>query len=94
MPSAREVRLRITQRQEYRPGDTGPAGGQRQQGAQGDAGRAPTPARTPTKAWQVLTHIAAQPGREKLHPLLTSRERGAACAGGAAHRRPRAGGRV
>jgi F-type H+-transporting ATPase subunit gamma len=23
------------------------------------------------KAWQVLTHIAAQPGRENLHPLLT-----------------------
>ena len=23
-----------------------------------------------TKAWQVLTHIAAQPGREALHPLL------------------------
>ena len=27
-----------------------------------------------TKAWQVLTHIAAQPGRENLHPLLTDRE--------------------
>jgi len=27
-----------------------------------------------TKAWQVLTHIAGQPGREALHPLLTSRE--------------------
>jgi F-type H+-transporting ATPase subunit gamma len=27
-----------------------------------------------TKAWQVLTHIAAQPGREMLHPLLTTRE--------------------
>ena len=26
-----------------------------------------------TKAWQVLTHIAGQPGREALHPLLTSR---------------------
>lgn len=26
-----------------------------------------------TKAWQVLTHIAAQPGRETLHPLLTTR---------------------
>jgi F-type H+-transporting ATPase subunit gamma len=26
-----------------------------------------------TKAWQVLTHIAAQPGRETLHPLLTRR---------------------
>jgi F-type H+-transporting ATPase subunit gamma len=25
------------------------------------------------KAWQVLTHIAAQPGRETLHPLLTKR---------------------
>lgn len=24
-----------------------------------------------TKAWQVLTHIARQPGRESLHPLLT-----------------------
>jgi F-type H+-transporting ATPase subunit gamma len=27
-----------------------------------------------TKAWQVLTHIAAQPGRGSLHPLLTQRE--------------------
>lgn len=26
------------------------------------------------KAWQVLTHIARQPGREMLHPLLTTRE--------------------
>ena len=26
-----------------------------------------------TKAWQVLTHIAGQPGRETLHPLLTGR---------------------
>ncbi len=26
-----------------------------------------------TKAWQVLTHIANQPGRETLHPLLTPR---------------------
>lgn len=26
-----------------------------------------------TKAWQVLTHIAAQPGRQSLHPLLTNR---------------------
>ena len=26
-----------------------------------------------SKAWQVLTHIAAQPGRESLHPLLTRR---------------------
>lgn len=26
-----------------------------------------------TKAWQVLTHIANQPGRQNLHPLLTSR---------------------
>ncbi len=25
------------------------------------------------KAWQVLTHIAGQPGRETLHPLLTAR---------------------
>ncbi len=25
------------------------------------------------KAWQVLTHIAGQPGRESLHPLLTAR---------------------
>jgi F-type H+-transporting ATPase subunit gamma len=25
------------------------------------------------KAWQVLTHIAGQPGRASLHPLLTSR---------------------
>lgn len=26
-----------------------------------------------TKAWQVLTHVAGQPGRETLHPLLTER---------------------
>jgi F-type H+-transporting ATPase subunit gamma len=26
-----------------------------------------------TKAWQVLTHIAMQPGRDNLHPLLTQR---------------------
>jgi F-type H+-transporting ATPase subunit gamma len=26
-----------------------------------------------TKAWQVLTHVAAQPGRQSLHPLLTQR---------------------
>ncbi len=26
-----------------------------------------------TKAWQVLTHVAGQPGRGTLHPLLTSR---------------------
>ncbi len=26
-----------------------------------------------TKAWQVLTHIAGQPGRATLHPLLTDR---------------------
>ena len=26
-----------------------------------------------TKAWQVLTHVAAQPGRQSLHPLLTIR---------------------
>lgn len=26
------------------------------------------------KAWQVLTHIAGQPGRNNLHPLLTKRE--------------------
>lgn len=27
-----------------------------------------------SKAWQVLTHVAGQPGRESLHPLLTIRE--------------------
>lgn len=26
-----------------------------------------------TKAWQVLTHVAGQPGRNQLHPLLTER---------------------
>jgi F-type H+-transporting ATPase subunit gamma len=26
-----------------------------------------------TKAWQVLTHVASQPGRDSLHPLLTRR---------------------
>ena len=25
------------------------------------------------KAWQVLTHVATQPGRQSLHPLLTER---------------------
>jgi F-type H+-transporting ATPase subunit gamma len=28
-----------------------------------------------SKAWQVLTHIAMQPGRDTLHPLLTHREK-------------------
>jgi F-type H+-transporting ATPase subunit gamma len=28
-----------------------------------------------TKAWQVLTHIAGQPGHATLHPLLTSRDK-------------------
>ncbi len=27
-----------------------------------------------SKAWQVLTHIAMQPGREQLHPLLVERQ--------------------
>lgn len=27
-----------------------------------------------TKSWQVLTHVAGQPGRNQLHPLLTTRE--------------------
>lgn len=27
-----------------------------------------------TKAWQVLTHVASQPGRATLHPLLTERD--------------------
>jgi len=27
-----------------------------------------------TKAWQVLTHVSAQPGRSTLHPLLDKRE--------------------
>jgi len=27
-----------------------------------------------SKAWQVLTHIAGQPGRDALHPLLTDRK--------------------
>jgi len=26
-----------------------------------------------SKAWQVLTHVAGQPGRDQLHPLLTAR---------------------
>jgi F-type H+-transporting ATPase subunit gamma len=37
-----------------------------------DAGRVNTRPYA-TKAWQVLTHIAGQPGRESLHPLLTRR---------------------
>ncbi len=28
-----------------------------------------------SKAWQVLTHIARQPGRDTLHPLLSKREK-------------------
>jgi F-type H+-transporting ATPase subunit gamma len=28
-----------------------------------------------TKAWQVLTHVAGQPGRNNLHPLLTRRDK-------------------
>ena len=27
-----------------------------------------------TKAWQVLKHVAEQPGRETLHPLLSDRK--------------------
>lgn len=27
-----------------------------------------------TKAWQVLTHVAGQPGRESLHPMLVERK--------------------
>ncbi len=27
-----------------------------------------------SKAWQVLAHVAGQPGRETLHPLLTTRD--------------------
>ena len=27
-----------------------------------------------TKAWQVLTHVAEQPGRDSLHPLLSNRQ--------------------
>ena len=27
-----------------------------------------------TKAWQVLTHVAEQPGRDSLHPLLAKRK--------------------
>jgi len=27
-----------------------------------------------TKAWQVLTHVAGQPGRDSLHPLLNGRD--------------------
>lgn len=27
-----------------------------------------------TKAWQVLTHVAGQPGRDSLHPLLIARD--------------------
>ncbi len=44
-----------------------------------------------TKAWQVLTHIAAQPGRENLHPLLTRRPQVRKRAGGRDQRRPRPG---
>jgi F-type H+-transporting ATPase subunit gamma len=40
-----------------------------------------------SKAWQVLTHVAAQPGRQSLHPLLTERPPGQP--GDCHHQRPR-----
>ncbi len=39
-----------------------------------------------TKAWQVLTHIAGQPGRGTLHPLVDPPGAGQPGAGGAGHR--------
>ena len=47
-----------------------------------------------TKAWQVLTHVAAQPGRQSLHPLLTERPNPQICSGHRYHQRSWTGGRL
>ena len=73
MPSAREMRLRIRSvkniAQVTRALETVSASKVRK------AINAMTATRAyATKAWQVLTHIAGQPGRESLHPLLVERK--------------------
>ena len=47
-----------------------------------------------TKAWQVLKHVAGQPGRELLHPLLTKRPEEHYNPGDFDHQRSWAGWRV
>jgi len=72
MPSAREMRLRIRSvkniSQVTRALEAVSASKVRKAVAAVTATRAYA-----TKAWQVLTHIAEQPGRTTLHPLLASR---------------------
>jgi len=72
MPSAREMRLRIRSvkniSQVTRALEAVSASKVRKAVAAVTATRAYA-----TKAWQVLTHIAEQPGRTILHPLLASR---------------------
>ncbi len=72
MASAREMRLAHQKCKEHLAGDTRPGGCQR--GKVRKSVQAVTATRAyATKAWQVLTHVAAQPGRQSLHPLLTER---------------------
>jgi F-type H+-transporting ATPase subunit gamma len=72
MPSAREMRLRIRSvkniSQVTRALEAVSAAKVRKS-VQAVAATRPYAA----KAWQVLTHVAAQPGRHSLHPLLTER---------------------
>ena len=72
MPSAREMRLRIRSvkniSQVTRALEAVSASKVRKAIAAVTATRAYA-----GKAWQVLTHVAKQPGRESLHPLLTKR---------------------
>jgi F-type H+-transporting ATPase subunit gamma len=72
MPSAREMRLRIKSvrsiAQVTRALEAVSAAKVRKSVQAVGATRAYA-----TKAWQVLTHVAAQPGRQSLHPLLTER---------------------
>jgi F-type H+-transporting ATPase subunit gamma len=72
MPSAREMRLRIRSvkniSQVTRALEAVSASKVRKAVAAVTATRAYA-----TKAWQVLTHIACQPGRASLHPLLAHR---------------------
>ncbi|MBN2387471.1 MAG: ATP synthase F1 subunit gamma [Anaerolineales bacterium] len=72
MPSAREMRMRIRSvkniSQVTRALEAVSASKVRKAVAAVQATRAYA-----TKAWQVLTHIAGQPGRANLHPLLTAR---------------------
>lgn len=74
MPSAREVRMRI--RSVKNISQVTRALQSVSQSKVRKAMQAVTHTRPyATKAWQVLTHIAGQPGRETLHDLLTKREK-------------------